>query len=190
MSNTISPDDRARHTAIRAFYAANLRALLARLDEWGVDPYAWDHVLGIRLTAIEFALWSDIRDANLVMYPQYPVGPFFVDFGNPAAKVAIECDGRAYHLDKAKDAERQRLIEARGWAVYRITGRDCFSQMEVSVDDFGNDVCTISAAQRFVRAIGRRHPVKRLTASRGMVPIGQALGEAFDSIIASARQSA
>lgn len=35
------------------------------------------------MTPIERWLWADIRHADAVFYPQYPVGNFFVDFANP-----------------------------------------------------------------------------------------------------------
>jgi len=118
---------------VRKFYAHyEPKILAAGANEWGMDTYAWDHEAKIVLTPIEASLWHDIRAADAVLYPQYPVDRFFVDFGNPIAKVAIECDGKTWHQDKAKDDVRQSLIEARGWTVYRFTGSQCHS-IEVAV---------------------------------------------------------
>lgn len=116
--------------------------------EWGVDPYIVDWPA--LFTAIEYALWCDIRAAGIVMYPQYPVLGYFVDFGNPCARVAIECDGRAYHQDRGADWKRQREIEAQGWTVYRITGRDCLS-------DFDPDERAFGESQKFIDRIARAH---------------------------------
>jgi len=92
---------------------------------YGIDPYAWDEGRGIiRFTPIEQAIWNDIRTTDIVMYPQFPACGFFLDFANPRAKVAIECDGRAYH-DKEKDAARDGALAHSGWTIYRITGSDC-----------------------------------------------------------------
>lgn len=77
----------SRLKAIREFYGMAWKDIKAAgATEWGIDPYEVDW---IRLfTPIEFALWHDIRNANAVLYPQYPVGRYLVDFGNPVAQVA------------------------------------------------------------------------------------------------------
>ena len=114
-------------TAIRAHYRLYGKEILSSpKNEWAIDPYLWDNGM-LRMTPIESALWADIRDAGAILYPQYPVLGFFVDFANPVAKIAIECDGAAYHLDREKDAARDDLLNSAGWRVYRISGRDCFT---------------------------------------------------------------
>lgn len=110
--------------AIRDHYRRHADAIRAAgKNQYGIDPYAWDSL--VSMTPIEWPMWQDIRSIGMVMYPQYPVGRFFVDFGNPVAKVAIECDGAAWHQDKAADKRRQDKIESMGWTVYRFTGRQC-----------------------------------------------------------------
>jgi len=146
--------------AIKDHYRAALPLLMEASDEWGIDPYAWDE-LGIRLTPIEAALWDDIRAADLVMYPQFPVSGYFVDFGNPSARVAIECDGKRWHQDKEHDAIRQQHIEAKGWTVYRITGKNCFQEPEVFEDEHGTEYALPSPARVFIQTIAERHPVQR-----------------------------
>lgn len=83
-------------------------------------PYVveWD------FTPIESDLWCSIRLLGLPFWPQYPVGRFFVDFGDPITRIALECDGRAYH-DQARDAERDREIRFLGWKVFRFPGWQC-----------------------------------------------------------------
>lgn len=149
--------------AIRGHYAHfNDQIMAERPNEWAIDAYAWEPT-GIRMTPIERMFWGDIRDANVVMYPQYPVGRFFVDFGNPVAKVAIECDGKAFHLDKAKDQARDRALADMGWTVYRITGADC-------IKDFDEETREPSPARKLVDLIADRHPVKRGKTYRGVSP--------------------
>jgi very-short-patch-repair endonuclease len=141
--------------AIRTFYAELRDEAEAQRNEWAYgDAYLWDHAGGITLTPIERWLWADIRAVDAVLYPQYPVGGFFVDFGNPAAKVAIECDGAEFHKDKAKDAARDAKLAAMGWTVYRITGRDCRTQ-------YDEETRTPGAALPFVREIAERHRIIR-----------------------------
>lgn len=149
--STLTPND---WTKIRAHYARALPLILAgKSNEWAIDAYAWEGA-GIRMTPIEAWLWSDLRAADVVMYPQFPVGGMFVDFGNPVAKVAIECDGRAYHQDKAKDADRDAKLAALGWTVYRLTGSECRQ-------DFDEETRTAGAARELVDSIARRHAVQR-----------------------------
>lgn len=154
--------------AIRAFYRRNNAAILAEERcEWGIDAYSWDTGM-IRMTPIEAFLWADIRECNAVFYPQYPIGRFFVDFANPGAKVVIECDGAAYHLDKEKDAERDRLLNNGGWMVYRLTGSDCVTDSDPNTGAPGR-------AMRMVREIVERHRISRNHISRDwkMVHVGK-----------------
>ena len=154
--------------------------MCAQSDEWAIDAYAWaSKYAAIQMTPIEVALWDDIRAENAVMYPQIPVGPFFVDFGNPAAKVAIECDGREWHLDKAKDAARDRAMSAFGWVVYRITGSECFTDDVESLDEDGNTVVTLSIARKFVIRICDAHSLRRVGHTRDPIHISEAIKRAF-----------
>lgn len=47
-----------------------------------------------------------------------------IDFANPALKIAIEVDGRAFHSDRQsfeRDRERQNMLVIHGWIVLRFT---------------------------------------------------------------------
>ena len=75
---------------IRAHYKRATPAILAcEKNEWALDAYAWEALGAIHFTPIEEWLWHDIRAVDVVLYPQYPVLKFFVDFANPKAKVAV-----------------------------------------------------------------------------------------------------
>lgn len=142
-----------RRQSLRQFYRlVGSQIQDAGSAEWGIDPYEVDWIS--IFTPIELALWHDIRAADLVMYPQYPIKWYFVDFANPAAKVCIECDGSQWHQDTEKDAIRQRNIEAQGWTMYRITGRACKT-------DSDPETGAKSAAREFIDYIAERHPVCR-----------------------------
>lgn len=153
--------------ALRSHYGRITPLILAApKNEWAVDPYAWDE--GKRMmfmTPIEAWLWSDIRDANAVFYPQYPVGRFFVDFANPKAKVAIECDGAAYHTDKAKDAARDARLAHLGWSVYRAPGWLC-------AKEYDWETGKPSEAAEFVRLIVADHGLER-TGTDAWVQVGE-----------------
>lgn len=150
---------------IERFYARHKDLICnSPSNEWAIGAYSWDGLL--RMTPIEAWLWEDIRDANVVMYPQWPVAGVFLDFANPAAMVAIECDGMEWHLDKAKDEARDLKLQAMGWTIYRIPGYLCATQSD---EETGNS----SRARQFIDDIYERHPVKRYGRDRGWVKLGQ-----------------
>lgn len=78
------------------------------------------------MTKIEDNVWCDIRCAGLAFYPQFPIGKYNVDFADPINKIVIEVDGKEWHTDFEKDKKRQNEIEALGWEVIRINGRNTF----------------------------------------------------------------
>lgn len=147
--------------AVRAHYAECGPVIMAeRKDEWAIDPYAWDEGKGIiNMTPIERNFWADARDAGAILYPQWPACGYFLDFANPVAKVAIECDGYAYHQDREKDAKRQAVLEAAGWTIYRISGRDCN-------DDYDEERHIESAGKRLIDRICRAHGITRASRQR------------------------
>lgn len=147
---------------IRAYYQRNHKAIMARPTYWGVEVYSWEHEAGVELTPIERALWSDIRQLSAVLYPQYPVGRRFVDFGNPHAKVAIECDGAAFHTDAKADKQRQAEIESLGWTVYRFTGRECKTDEHEVETEQGNWRLVQGDALKRLREIVDRHGMREV----------------------------
>lgn len=123
---------------------------------YAIDPYAWemDGRSVINMTPIERMMWGDIRSEGIVMYPQYPIMGFFLDFANPKAKVAIECDGRGFH-DPQKDAARDAKLMSEGWTVYRMTGSEIYR--DGSDDEDGN--YTPSPSEAMCRRIGELHKI-------------------------------
>jgi hypothetical protein len=146
---------------IRAFYAKHAEAIIAAgPNQWGIDPYAWEFEAGIAMTPIERAIWHDIRAEGAVLYPQFPVAGRFVDYGNPAARVAIECDGAQWHQDADKDRLRQAAIEREGWAVYRLTGRECAAVDNHDDDEDGRARFVPGPARLLIRMVCDRHGIR------------------------------
>jgi very-short-patch-repair endonuclease len=149
--------------AIRVFYSS----VEARIKKQA--PYLWafelDYLSPIvaQFTPIEHALWSDLREEGAVMYPQFPVAGYFLDFGNPVAKVAIECDGAHHLLQRRADAERQSDIEARGWTVFRLSGSACLRNGRPLWDE---DTFELSPAVRLLREIAAEFPISARSARR------------------------
>lgn len=134
-----------------ALYRKNYRMKQIKVDaglsSWGHDdPYEiadWDSVF----TPIERSLWWDIREKRMHLWPQLPVGRFFVDFGSPVSKVAVECDGKKWH-DAKKDAARDAELRELGWSVYRIPGWLCHGiapEYDPSMDEY-----ELEERQRFI----------------------------------------
>lgn len=114
---------------IREHYKRLLPVIIERKNAWA-DPYCHINWEGI-FSPIEKQMWEAIRIfGRTPMYPQYPVLNYFVDFGNPFKKVAIECDGKNFHLDKEKDFIRDYELFRDGWTIYRVTGADCYTDVD------------------------------------------------------------
>lgn len=108
------------------------------LDD-GTKEYVhdWDEV-GQHESPIETELHRLIRGAfgeNTTVIPQYEIGPYRVDFAvkiklaNSTALVVIECDGKEFHRNIFRDAERERALCKLGVDhVIRATGSDIFSR--------------------------------------------------------------
>lgn len=123
-------DWRQRLADIRRAYGQFQRRVDAGLADWmEPEPYTVGDWASI-LTPIEEPIWEDIRRCGLPMWPQLPVGRFFVDFGNPIKRVAIECDGQKFH-DARRDAARDAELLSMGWSVYRIPGWQCAGEIEL-----------------------------------------------------------
>jgi very-short-patch-repair endonuclease len=57
----------------------------------------------------------------------HPFGPYLIDLAFPAAKVAVEIDGWAWHVDQERfvnDRRKQNALVRAGWVVLRFTWHD------------------------------------------------------------------
>lgn len=91
-----------------------------------VSPYSHMVDWETMFSPIERHTWSSLRMfGGCPLYPQYPVGRYFSDFGHPAILVALECDGKEWHLDKEKDRRRDEEFYKLGWSTFRVDGSAC-----------------------------------------------------------------
>jgi hypothetical protein len=97
-----------------------------------VDPYwfDWD------FTPIERNVWTDIRSQGVPMYPQVPVGPYFLDFGDPLLRIGVEADGAAYHNVERDRRRDERLWNDHGWRVFRVSGAQTYRKQ---IDPWNSD---------------------------------------------------
>lgn len=111
--------------ALREYYQYNESDIIRHHEKGSmghrvVYPCDWSQIF----SPIEFQAWCVIRcKGNIPLYPQYPVGKYFLDFGNPYFKIGLELDGKKYH-DEQKDKQRDTLLKEMGWRVFRISGAE------------------------------------------------------------------
>ena len=77
------------------------------------------------MTGTELRVWIRIRGRKLDGWKfrrQHPIGPYWVDFYCPAARLIVEIDGPTHEDDRkwAYDVRRQAWLEAAGYRVLRI----------------------------------------------------------------------
>lgn len=125
---------------IKQHYEEITPRIISRNKGQWVAPYT-DLVDWVRIfSPIEEMTWQSLRCfGHCPLYPQYPVGKYFLDFANPKHKIAIECDGKEWHLDKDKDAKRDIELLELGWTIFRISGSDCYKVCEEYHDRFDYD---------------------------------------------------
>lgn len=110
---------------LKGFYLHNHDAIIAEAKKcknrfFIAYPIDWMCLF----TPIEKTAWCTIRSkGRIVLYPQYPVLNFHIDFANPYLKIGLELDGKAFH-DKAKDTIRDQWLADEGWTIIRITGSE------------------------------------------------------------------
>jgi hypothetical protein len=111
-----------------------LRELYADLDPSDFDPYPFGLDWSRIFTPIEFDMWCAIRSAGMDLWPQFPVGRYFIDFADPIKRIGIECDGKRWH-DQEKDAKRDAELLREGWFIYRATGSECHRVIHIDWEE-------------------------------------------------------
>ena len=87
-------------------------------------------------SVIEDWLYTEFRCAGIQLQTQYPVGKFRLDMADPKIKLAIECDGRAYHTSDEQvkyDKARDKIIKKEGWTIKRFSGKSIFNNTALVV---------------------------------------------------------
>ncbi|MFM0013711.1 hypothetical protein [Paraburkholderia sediminicola] len=122
-----------QRTKIARNYATLADELEYNREDWSrIDPYQIADWAGI-LTSPEFGAWQDIRSSGLPLWPRLPVGNFIVSFGNPAAKVALQC-GIEYDGIAASELHADHWLKQIGWRVFRASAEQCTRVMESPAD--------------------------------------------------------
>ena len=98
----------AHQTALR-----DLARYAARLEAGGFD------------SPLELNLYEALLKRGIATKTGIVVGRHRLDLAieQDDIRLDVECDGAAFHVDREKDATRDRAIEAEGWKVMRFSGR-------------------------------------------------------------------
>lgn len=113
----------------RQIYMENLTDIMEASKK---DVRKWDNTYYLNwrnhFSPIEKIAWDCIREmSNIVLYPQFPVFNFFIDFANPFLKIGLELDGKNYH-NVEKDSERDLKLQRFGWKIFRISGKEAHQE--------------------------------------------------------------
>jgi very-short-patch-repair endonuclease len=84
-------------------------------------------------TDAERLLWFRLRDRRLAGWKfkrQAPIDHFVVDFFCGDAKLIVELDGGQHDHNKARDADRTRVLESMGYLVLRFWSHDVMRNMD------------------------------------------------------------
>lgn len=137
----VCANDTRKWDAIRRIYAT------ADFEHYRAYLVDWTKIF----SPIESMAWGELRYLGLPFYPQYPIGRFFADFADPIRKLVIECDGKDFH-NQIRDAERDAIMAANDWRVFRVSGADCNRILPDPWEDFS---CAEDDIERFaaIRAV-------------------------------------
>jgi very-short-patch-repair endonuclease len=136
-----APDIRSKIRIVTDFWRNNEAEIIEynkthRFKWFRSYPFDWSQIH----TPIEADAWISIRrKGKVVLYPQFPVLGYRVDFANPAMKIALELDGKDFHKDKSKDQQRDVALAEAGWTVFRITGKEMWRNNYKDFSDFEED---------------------------------------------------
>ena len=109
-----------------------------------------------KMSLPEALLWQRLRRSpcGIGFRRQHPIGPYVLDFYCPAARLAIEIDGRAHDMGDRpeRDEVRNAWLAARGLRIARIAARevlrdpDAVAEMLVKACRAAQDPSTIRCA--------------------------------------------
>lgn len=75
---------------------------------------------------IESKLYDALTFNGFEIETQVPCGRYRIDLALPGYRIAIECDGKAYHSissQKVHDRRKTAYLRKHGWKVLRFSGR-------------------------------------------------------------------
>jgi len=71
---------------------------------------------------------------------QFAIGPYFLDFYCPEARICVEVDGEQHLTTKARDAKRDEFLATKGILTMRIPSLEFFDHDTVVSEEFVEDL--------------------------------------------------
>ena len=108
----------------RLYQLSYQKALASGIHKLDFSIENWYHTL----SNVQVKVFEDIKYVGLFLYPIYPIGEHFIDFGHPFKKVGI--------VVLYKDFQRQERLEAikyfenKGWTVFTLESKAVFLTAE------------------------------------------------------------
>jgi very-short-patch-repair endonuclease len=85
---------------------------------------------------IEERLYNELKKNGYNPIPQVRCGPYRIDLALYEHRLAIECDGKAYHStpeQKKHDARKNYYLKKNGWKVCRLSGKTINSNLGYAI---------------------------------------------------------
>lgn len=92
---------------------------------------------------IERRLYDALLFNGYYVKTQTPCGKYRIDITLPHQKLAIECDGKAYHStkqQKAHDRRKDAYLRKHGWKVLRFSGSRINRDMAGIIRKIGDEI--------------------------------------------------
>ncbi|MBS7531101.1 DUF559 domain-containing protein [Hazenella sp. IB182353] len=109
------------------------------------DTAVFDYQFAKTQSPIERRVYNALK-SRYKLKTQVKVDKYRIDIAIPKYKIAIECDGKAFHsshYDKKRDRYKDEILRAHGWTVLRFTGttinknmKVIFAKVQVAVDAY------------------------------------------------------
>lgn len=109
------------------------------------------------MTVSERVLWEALRQLNLHIRRQAPMGRDVVDFVHHGAKLVIEVDSGWHDLPEAQlhDAERNAWLSAQGYRVLRVRDQEAFGDSHGVAERVAAEIQQTPLSQPFPHQGGR-----------------------------------
>src|SRR5215471_20186273 len=85
------------------------------------------------LTPAERILWKNLRNrvfAGFKFRRQHPIGRYIADMACRAAKLILEVDAVTHLGQEARDEDRAKYLQKRGWLVLRFWNTEVYDELE------------------------------------------------------------
>lgn len=138
----------------RRIYEDLTPRILETAESHGVRKwmYAYSYDWISHFSDAEDACWCSIRSKKVVLYPQYPLMNYLLDFGNPFLKIGLEIDGKDYH-DTESDKERDERCWAKGWRIFRVPAALCYTPYKSFYDTHRRDLTEADMNNWFLNSL-------------------------------------